>query len=315
MFYAIFAYIESVTVVKINKNRTVKKDSQLSFNKIRNVVSVEFVKWILNPRLLIFIILIMFVYDYVIEELLTASHRMNEFLMILEPFIGIANSEMLIMVIPSVFIVLISDFPKTDGNTMFYIQRVGKLNWMFGQLFFGIIAAFSYISAILLFSMTSVAKNSFSANSWSNVVTQYVQRFPNESRTLVPLLISDRLYNNLTPIKTFFLTATLILLYLILLELLVLISFSIEKRTIGILSSYMVIAIGSSLCGLGTKSQWFFPSAHSLIWLHFDRILKFQNYNIKYSYIYYISIIILLFIISIFAIKHYDFSKITDMED
>lgn len=43
--------------------------------------------------------------------------------MVLESFIAMTNSKFLVMIIPAVFMLLISDFPKTDGNTMFYILK------------------------------------------------------------------------------------------------------------------------------------------------------------------------------------------------
>ena len=103
---------------------TVEK-SKISIDKVFQVAKNEYVKWIYNPRMIIFVVLYMFLYDYIIEEMLNAAGKMNSMLMIYEPFIAMTNSELLIMVIPAVFIVLISDFPRTDGNTMFYIMRTG----------------------------------------------------------------------------------------------------------------------------------------------------------------------------------------------
>ncbi|MDE6232100.1 MAG: hypothetical protein K2M60_01955, partial [Lachnospiraceae bacterium] len=75
------------------------------------------------------------------------------------------------------------------------------------------------------------------------------------------------------------------------------------------------IGVGSSLCGMGNSIQWAFPAAHSLAWLHFDYVLKIQSVNIGYSYLYFIILFIVLSVISVTAIRRYDFSKITDMED
>ena len=158
-----------------------KNKSGLSFHMIRNVAQTEYIKWICNPRILIFMILYVFLYDYIIQEMLKAAHKMVEMLMVFEPFIAMTNSSLLIMVIPAVFIVLVSDFPKTDGNTMFYISRVGKNNWMFGQLLFGIMAAGSYLMSILVISVTLVVRHSFGKNMWSNVITSYIKAFPNET--------------------------------------------------------------------------------------------------------------------------------------
>ena len=256
-----------------------------------------------------------FLYDYIIQEMLKAAHKMGEMLMVFEPFIAMTNSSLLIMVIPAVFIVLVSDFPKTDGNTMFYISRVGKNNWMFGQLLFGIMAAGSYLMSILVISVTLVVRHSFGKNMWSNVITSYTKAFPNEKMARIPMLVNGKLYNNMTPVQTVILTITLLMLYLMVMELMLLVSFSVGKRMMGILISYTIIGVGSALCGLKSKIQWVFPSAHSIAWLHFDDVLRIQKFKISYSYIYFIVLLIVLFAVSLVTVKRYDFAKITDMED
>ena len=300
-------------VVKSSESKI--SSSKISLSKIRNVASVEYTKWIYNPRLLILLILFVFIYDYIIEELIESANKMGSMIMVIEPFIAMANSELLIMVIPAVFIVLISDFPKTDGNSLFYISRVGKTNWMLGQMLFGVMSAITYLFSIVFMSCVMVSKHAYAKNMWSPVITSYTKMFPNEIRSRIPMLINGRLYNNLTPLQAFLITITLLLLYLVTMELFLLVGFSLGKRMIGMLAGFMIIAVGSSLCGIGSKAQWAFPSAHSIAWLHYDYVLRMQKVNIKYSYLYFILIIIVLFVVSALSVRRYDFAKITDMED
>ena len=292
-----------------------ENEKRISFRKIRNVAWIEYVKWLCNSRNIVFFVLNIFIYDYVIKELLNAAQQMNEYIMILEPFIAITNSELMIMVIPATFIVLMSDYPKTDGNTMFYIQRAGKKNWMLGQFLFGLMSAFSYLIGIFFISIVCVSEKAYAKNTWSNVITQYTKKFPNKSLSKVPLLINGRLYNNMTPLHAFFLTTTLIFLYLWVIEVLLMLGFSLGKRIVGMLIGFTIIGVGSSLCNISNKMKWAFPSAHSIVWLHFDRVLKFQKFSIKYSYIYFTVLIFILSIISYISIEHYDFANVTDMED
>lgn len=282
---------------------------------IRNVASIEYVKWLINPRIVIMLILYAFIYDYVIDELLKGAERMDSYVMLVEPFIAIANSELLVMVIPSVFLVLMSDFPKTDGNTMFYIQRVGKNNWILGQIVFGIMSAITYLTSVIIVSFVMIAHKGFLKNVWSPVVTQYVKNFPTETKAKIPSLINSKLYNNLTPLQAFLLTISLMLLYLVLMELLMLIGFSTGKRIVGMLIGYTIIAVGSSLVVLGVKSMWCFPTSHAIAWLHFDDVLRIQKFDIGYSYLYFLVIIAVMTILSLVCVKRYDFSKVTDMED
>lgn len=291
------------------------KNKKVSFVQIRSVAAVEYIKWLHNPRMVIMVLFFLFIYDYVIELMINAAVKMHTYFMWLEPFIAMTNSNLLVMIIPAVFLLLISDFPKTDGNTMFYIQRVGKMNWMFGQILFVIYAAVSYLGTIFAGSVLLAAGRAYAKNEWSIVITSYGVEFANEKESRIALLIGGQLYNNLTPVNAFLITFLLMLMYLIALALMLMVSFSAGKRIIGILISYVVIGVGSSLCGMNDRRQWLFPSAHAISWMHFDKVLKIQKFGLKYSYLYFICWIVLLFIISCFSVKRYDFAKITDMED
>lgn len=297
------------------KDKKSKRNRKVSLNQIKSVASTEFIKWIHNPRMVIMILLFIFVYDYIVELMINAANEMNTFIMCLEPFIAMSNSKILMMIIPAIFMLLISDFPSTDGNTMFYIQRVGKLNWMIGQILFVMYSAFTYLSTIIVGTIILSAPSSYAKNSWSMVVTSYGIMFENKSQSRISQLIGGQLYNNLTPLMSFGLTFLLMFLYLVMLALMLMFSFAIGKRILGILISYMVIGVGSAMCGMNSAKQWLFPSAHAISWLHFDEILNIEKFSIKYSVLYFVVGIMILFVISCIAVKRYDFSKVTDMED
>ena len=106
-------------------------------NNVLRVAKTEYVKWIRNPKMIILLVMLIFAYDYVILELIEAADKMGEKLQVLEGFIGISNSQLLLMILPIVFVGLMGDFPRVDGNAMFYIHRVGKGNWLFGPYYWG----------------------------------------------------------------------------------------------------------------------------------------------------------------------------------
>lgn len=291
-----------------------KSENGISFRKIRNVASTEYIKWIVNPRIIVFVAMYIFMYDYIFKEIIEGMDKMGDkAIMILEPFIAMANNNLINLILPSVFLVLISDFPKTDGNTMFYIQRTGKLNWMFGQIMFAFTAIITYLTSIVYVSFLIMSPRCYSKNVWSTLTTGYAKMFPEESNSLVANMINGRLYNNVTPSIAFISTIILLAMFLMLIAVFLLVGFSAGKRTLSMASSCLVIAVGSGLCKTESKIKWLFPSSNSLLEMHFDRVLKKQIVNIRNSYLYFIIILLTLFIISCIAIKRYDFSKITEV--
>ena len=85
---------------------------------------------------------------------------------------------MLYEVITAVFLTLISDFPRTDGNTLFFILRAGKLNWLIGQIVFAITSIASFLAVVFLGSVVPLLDKMFWGNGWSLVITKYDIMFP-----------------------------------------------------------------------------------------------------------------------------------------
>nr|MCR5481078.1 hypothetical protein [Ruminococcus sp.] len=106
----------------------------------------EYIKWVCDARMVILGVLLIFIYNFAIQPLLQNAEKMNEPLNMLEPFIAVANSGAVLMIIPLVFMTLIADFPKIDNNTVFYIMRIGRKNWLTGQIIKLVMMAASYLA-------------------------------------------------------------------------------------------------------------------------------------------------------------------------
>lgn len=289
--------------------------NRISLTKIRSVAATEYIKWICDPRMIIFFGFFIFVYDYIILEMKSAAADMGMKCMILEPFLAIGNSPLLILLIPVVFITLLGDFPKTDGNTMFYICRTGKKNWVLGQMLFAFFAELTYMLAMVIFSVLAAVSFSEWSNQWSDVTTKYVYTFPDKIGSLVANLLTNQLYNNIPPVKAFFETFTLVTLYLFFISAIMMTGFAFGRRMAGIILNCAIMCIGSAFSLTEGGMKWFFPAANTIGWLHYDPYMKKQIFEMKYSYLYFAIWILLLIIVDIKAINRYDFAKITDMED
>ena len=292
-----------------------ENDTKLSFSKIRNIAGTEYVKWICNPRMIILFCMMIYIYDYIILEMKRASADMSGSCNIFEPFLAIGNSPLLLLLLPIIFITLLGDFPKTDGNTMFYICRTGKKNWLIGQMLFVVSAELTYLLSVFIFSVLFSFTFSNITWKWSDVVTKYTYVYPERRGSLVANLLTNRLYNNLAPVETLIYTWSLMFLNLLLISMILLTGFSIGRRVLSIVINCTVLCFGTALSMTESRIKWLFPTANTTCWMHFDKYLNKQVFSIGYSYVYFIFIIIILGFISINAIDGYDFSKVTDMED
>lgn len=284
-------------------------------NKIFRVVKNEYVKWITNPKMIIVLVMLIFVYDYSIRELLEAADKMGEKLQILEGFIGTSNSQLLMMIIPIVFVGIMGDFPRVDGNAMFYIHRVGRVNWLLGEMLFAVLASATYLLAILGFGTLTLLGRCYTANVWSEVTTKYYQFAPLEYDSKVANLTTGRLYNNLSPAAATGHILGLMFLLLITISMILIVGFVWKARIAGIIFATALLCVGNVLAYIENGVRFLFPTAHAVLEIHFDEIYKKPIFDIRLSYIYYIFCTLILFIAALLLVGGYDFSKIQELEE
>ena len=143
-------------------------------------------------------VLLIFINNFAVSPLTNNAELMGEPLNILEPFIAVANSEILILIIPIVFLTLIADYPKVDTNTVFYIVRIGRANWFVGQILKLVFMIISYLAVIFLGTVLPMLSKGFWYNGWSNVATGFVKMFPDRRGDFGVELLPENLYNQLT---------------------------------------------------------------------------------------------------------------------
>lgn len=284
-------------------------------NIIWRVAKNEYIKWITNPKLLMVLIMLLFAYDYAIQELLDAAAKIGTKLQFLEGFIAISNSQLLGMIIPIVFIGIMGDFPRVDSNAMFYIYRVGKANWLIGEMLFALLSSATYLLSLLSFSVLAVLRGCYFSNRWSEVTTKYYIYEPLEYDSKVANLITGRLYNNLNPLEATLNIMGLMFLLLVFLSMMLITGFACKKRIEGMVIAVALICLGNIMTYIETGVRWGFPTSHSVLAIHFDEIYRKPIVDIRLSYIYYAFLILLFFVIAIQKIGAYDFSKIQELEE
>lgn len=276
------------------------------------VARSEYLKWITNPRIIIVGVLLIFMRTLAIEPLLERADKIGIPLNLLEPFVAIGNSSMLVMLMPCVFMVLISDYPKMTGNTLFFIQRTGRFNWFAGQVLFLIMAILSFLCAVLVGSVV-LSSGEFSTV-WSDAVTKYSARFPYEANSFTSMLIPSNLYNQIPLIKAVIQTLSLISAYLFLLAMIIYFFKLIHIQSFGLFAAIFIVAGGVITCSLKAKSMWLFPMANTIVWFHYEKIIGIPIFPIWCSYAYFGIAVVALVLLNLFAIKRFQLFNIEQVE-
>lgn len=281
---------------------------------IKNSLScarVEFVKWIADARMIIVLCLCVFIYTFAVEPIKANAALMGEPINILEPFIATLNSGMILLVMPLGFLTLISDFPKIDGSTIFYIFRIGKKSWLCGQILRLIMMTAAYLLAIFTAAVAGSATGSFFGGEWSNVATKFVSEFPEQRGNFGVLLLPENLYNQMTLPGAAIESTLFVIAYLLSLGM-ILLAFSIaKKKTAGLVVCGLVIALGAALCSIRTDLMWVLPMAHSIVWLHFTEFLRKPIFPIFWSAVYFVAIIAAALIFCALSLKRFDYDTVS----
>lgn len=279
-----------------------------NLKQILTVAKTEFISWITDPRIIILGVLIIFIKSLAIDPLALRAEKFGEKPIIFESFIAVGNSGMLTMFIPLVYMVLLSDYPKLHGNSMFFISRTGKRNWLLGQILFLIAAIFTFLFIIFLSSVL-ISGGRF-GTSWSDAVTKYNSRFPDEAFNFDSQLLPSNLYNQIPMITAVIQTFILMIAYLLSLSLIIYLFKIIFCNSSGFAAAAAVIAVGVVTTSLYSDLRWVFPMANTIVWLYYEEILKKPIYPVWCSFAYFGVLILVLIALNFLALR-----KLKFMED
>lgn len=258
----------------------------VSWKQIRSVYKKEYMQWIKNPKMIVVAVLLVMIREIVVLPMAAMADWMNQPLNVLEPVIAVANSGMILLLLPLVYLVIIADFPTVDGNTYYYLPRVGRMNWLLGQLMFQAATLLTYILFIILSTGVQVCADSFLINGWSLVTTNRTGMF---SGTVMETLLPLNLYYQMSPYRAFAMSYVMMFLFLALCSGIMLLASMYGKKTVAFWAIMLSVAVGIVFCAIRSKWMWLFPVSHSIVWLHY------QDYYRSYVFSPWLSI--LLFII------------------
>lgn len=287
--------------------------TNLNLKKIFACAKTEYIKWICDARMIIISVLLIFIYSFAITPLLENADLMNEPLNILEPFIAVANSSAVMLIIPLVFLTLIADYPKIDTNTVFYIIRIGRVNWLLGQIVKLVFMIVSYIFAIFVGSILPLITKGFWYNGWSSVVTDFLKKFPDKVGNFGVQLLPGNLYNQISIFRAAIESYLLVFAYLMILGLILLFFSLVKKKAVGFVLNGAIISVGTAFCSLKTSLMWMLPMGNSIIWLHYTKYFKEPVMSMEFSVIYLVVFIVILLALSLIAIKKFNYDNVSEI--
>lgn len=266
-----------------------------------------------NPRIMIAGMLLIFIENLVIKPLIGRAEKMNAPLNIAEPFVAVGNSGALLLFIPSVFMILVSDFPAVGRNMMMVIPRTGRIKWLTGQLLAALFNAISYVLIIFAACCIFTLKYGVISSEWSDTVTKYSSVFPDEGNSYISEYLPSNLYNQLSFPDALLHTFLLLILYLFVLCLVISFFKILAMKTAGITMAFILIACGVITCSLKMKAMWLFPMANTISWLHYSEAFREPIKNMGESYLYFTALIVIGIVLNVAAICKADLNAMEEL--
>jgi hypothetical protein len=215
------------------------------------------------------------------------------------------------MLMPLVYITLVADFPALCGNTFFVMKRVGRLNWLMGQMLFVWMTILTFI--FIIFTASAIMSSGVFSTQWSDVVTKYDIIYPNELGNFASKLLPSNLYNQMPIVAALVQSSLLLSLYLFLLALILCLFKMMYLRALGLFFAIFIIALGVALSSSQIWLMWLFPMANSVIWLHYTEVFREPISSVSHSFIYFILITLILICTNMFVLRRTRFIS-TDQE-
>lgn len=282
--------------------------------KVLKMAKGEYFRWLFHSRMLLLVCMFVLIYTIVTKSLLEYADKMGTIINIIEPFIGVSNSPKLLCLVPVVFLVLISDFPRIDNNIIYKIFRAGRRKWVASQLIFLLLADMIFILLLIVGITLPIVNRGFLYNGWSDVITEMNQKLPELQDTFTSSLIPANLYYQMQPYKAFVLSILLLALHLYLLGMLIMVLKLLGYQVAGVALSGFLLAFGTGLTQFDLKGQWLFPAAHGLLKVHFTEYFRQMYCSVEHSVIYFVSFIFALAVLAIFYAKKLDYVNVLQVE-
>lgn len=280
--------------------------------KWRNVFLVarsELIRWICNPRIILMFVLLLPIREMLILPMAKAAQEMEQPLNFLESGIAAVNSGLVLLLLPLVYLTLISSFPTVDGNMLPYIMRMGRKNWILGEMLFQILSVFIYCATIFIMTVIQTADISFLANGWSIPVTDYDRMIGNDfSGFRMGNVVHPNIHCQMPPYKALYLSYGLLALFLLSCSMTFLLGSLYGKKLLTFFLVAVQVALGCGISQTRNGCMWLFPFSHSVLAFHYQRYFR------AYVFSPWMSIAFFAMILAVLAFESYRKAKKADLD-
>ena len=270
--------------------------------KMLYVVRNEIISLLHKPKILLIVASIIFMIDSVAKPMKDLSLELGYKLNVAEPFLFITSKGLNIVIIPLIFIAILSDFPSSENSGYFSMIRNGRMAWYWGEVVFSFVTSVLYVLIIFLSTALYCADNSYIGDYWSDYTLKTYKDYP-DIFLYGTTFLDTSVYTQGTPIQILIQALLLLMLYTFIIIQIMLFFKIIGKKSLGIITAIGLTFVGMPSYATTSKIRWIFPVTHTAYNWHFNEFFSEPYCRLSTSYLYFSALIILLVSVNMFLVK------------
>lgn len=245
----------------------------------------QYKSWLLSPRILLAVYITVFLNENITKKMLDICAEVGYKINLAEPLALIFSKSVYTVVIPIVFIALMTDFPKTEGS-IFYVYRMSRKSWVLGELMFAAASALTYVLSLTAGTLLYCAGRCEFGNEWSDYTSKLYLEHPDIYAKSTSLAVESSVYTQGKPVEVILHSAALIFLYTMILSLIVMLFRQLSMKELGVIAGIALTLFGLATDSGASPMMWAFPITHTVFGWHYDRFFREQHFSLAGSYIY-----------------------------
>ncbi|MCD7825884.1 MAG: hypothetical protein LUH14_07990 [Clostridiaceae bacterium] len=273
--------------------------------KIWGVARVEYLGFLTSKRVLFMLFAFIFLAEDVVAKMEKIATEQELPLGRFEPFILLFSYKIHVMLVPIVFVVMMSNFPSNEKSGYFTMSRINRTAWVFGEVIYAGLVGLSFILFLFLGTTAWVWKSSKFFTVWSPYMSELYVDFPEIYALNNQLFIKTETLAQGEPTEVMLHSVSLMFLYLLFLALLLMLFKLLSLKRIGIFFTVSITIIGATFDGYSKGIKWIFPITQSIYETHFHSYYAMAELPLYYSYIYFCVLIVGLLMINQWLVKRH----------
>lgn len=231
------------------------------------------------------------------------SSEMNTQINKIDPYLLILSYEYLALIVPIMFSVLLADFPKNANSGLFPIVRMGRREWLLGEILYALLAGITYLIFLLVGCIIVMGKTGEFSNKWSHYMTIFYRNHPEIYEENNQLFIHAGTVTQGTPLFVLIQSSILMLLNILLLSLIQMTFKLIGKKILGLFSVIVITIFGTVGVTYFGNAKWIFPMAHAIFGVHYNEFLSKPECSLITSYFYFGILILVMLALNLILVK------------